>query len=66
MDGCWTDCTSKIDRDKALQYWAERTDGSTHRIAYDEIDYYRIFPSTERMLWDGSEGRERCIDENHE
>ncbi len=58
MDGCWTDCTSNVSRDEALRYWAEKTDGGTHHIAYAEIDYYRIFPAGARMLWDGSEGGE--------
>jgi hypothetical protein len=58
MDGCWTDCTGEVDREKALRVWAERTDGGAHRIGYAEIDYYRIFPGGTRMEWDGSEGRE--------
>jgi hypothetical protein len=59
MDGCWTDCTAELSRDDALRYWAEKTDGGTHRVAYAEIDYYRIFSGGTRMLWDGSEGQER-------
>lgn len=58
MDGCWTDCTGEVDREKALRYWAEKTDGGAHRVAYAEIDYYRIFPGGTRMHWDGSEERE--------
>jgi hypothetical protein len=58
MDGCWIDCTGAIDREKALRVWAERTDGGVHRIAYAEIDYYRIFPGGTHMKLDGSEGRE--------
>lgn len=57
-DGCWTDCTRDIGRDEALRYWAEKTDGGTHHVAYAEMDYYRIFPGGTRMIWDGSEGRE--------
>lgn len=61
MDGCWTDCTGgtgEVGREKALRYWAERTDGGAHRVGYAEIDYYRIFPGGTRMHWDGSEGKE--------
>lgn len=58
MDGCWTNCTGEVDRDAALRYWAERTNGGTHHITYAEIDYYRIFPGGTRMTWNGSEGRE--------
>jgi hypothetical protein len=59
MDGCWTDCTGAVDREKALRAWAERTDGGTRCVAYAGIDYYRIFPSGTHMLWDGTEGQER-------
>ena len=58
MDGCWTDCTGDVGREEALRYWADKTDGGTHHVAYAEIDYYRIFPGGTRMVWDGSEGRE--------
>lgn len=58
MDGCWTDCTGQVDREHALHYWSDRTDGGTRRVSYTEIDYYRIFPGGTRMNWDGSEGRE--------
>lgn len=58
MDGCWSDCTGEVGRDEALRYWAEKTDGGTRRVAFAEIDYYRIFPGGTRMCWDGAEGRE--------
>jgi hypothetical protein len=58
MDGCWTDITGDVDREKALRQWAECTDGGTRRVSYDEIDYYRIFPGGTHMLSDGSEGQE--------
>jgi len=58
MDGCWTDCTGDVTRDEALRYWAKRTDGGSHHVAYSEIDYTSIFPGGTRMHWDGSEGRE--------
>lgn len=58
MDGCWTDCTAEVGREEALRAWAARTEGGTRRVAYAEIDYYRIFPGGTRMHWDGSHGRE--------
>lgn len=58
MDGCWTDCTGDVDRAEALRVWAERTSGGTKHVAYEKIDYYRIFPGGTRMIWDGSDGRE--------
>jgi hypothetical protein len=58
MDGCWTDCTTEVSRDKALQHWAEKAGGGTHHVSYSEIDYFLIFPGGTRMQWDGTEGRE--------
>jgi len=58
LDGCWSDCTGEVGRDEALQYWAERTNGGTRHVAYDEVDYYRIFPGSTRMRWDGTDGKE--------
>jgi len=58
MDGCWTDCTGGVGRDEALRAWADKTEGGSKHVAYDEIDYYRIFPGGTHMLWDGSEGKE--------
>jgi hypothetical protein len=55
MDGCWSDCTGEVDRDEALRIWADRTNGGTHRVSFREIDYYAIFPSGTRMLWDGAD-----------
>ncbi len=57
MDGYWTDCTGAIGHEEALRYWAEKTGGGTHHVAYAQIDYYRIFPGDIRMHWDGSEGK---------
>ena len=59
MDGCWTDYTGDVDREKALRVWAARTDGGAHRVAYAEIDYYRIFPGGTRMHWDGEKEMHR-------
>lgn len=58
MDGVWTDCTGEVPREEALRYWAKETNGGTRKVAFKEIDYYRIFPGGTRMTWDGSEGRE--------
>lgn len=58
MDGCWTDVTGEVSRAEALHFWAGATDGGVRQISYDEIDYYRIFPSGTRMHWDGSAGQE--------
>jgi hypothetical protein len=60
MDGCWSDCldATNVSADVALSKWAERTDSGTKRVAFDEIDYYRIFPADTCMAWDGAEGRE--------
>jgi hypothetical protein len=59
MDGCWTNCTGDVSREEALRYWAEKTSGGAHHVAYAEIDYYRILPGGTHMLWDGTEEMHR-------
>jgi hypothetical protein len=60
MGGCWTDChdATAVTADAALAKWLKVTDNGTRRVAFSEIDYYRIFPADTRMTWDGSDGRE--------
>jgi hypothetical protein len=58
MDGCWTDCTKDVSAEEALNAWSRYTARGTRAVSYDQIDYYKIFPGSTRMLWDGSKGRE--------
>jgi hypothetical protein len=60
MDGCWCDLpeATNVTGEVALRAWSAKTERGTKRVRFDEIDYYRIFPSDTRMKWDGSEGRE--------
>lgn len=58
MDGCWCDCTKAVSGDEALKVWCERTAGGKKAISFQEIDYFKIYPSDTRMAWDGEEGRE--------
>jgi hypothetical protein len=62
MDGCWCDCTTAVTKEAALKVWMEKTKDGTKKIAFSEIDYYKIFPAATSMLWDGSEGREMFRD----
>jgi hypothetical protein len=60
MDGCWSDCheATGVSGPEALLAWMERTESGTKRVSFNEIDYYKIFPSDTRMHWNGAEGRE--------
>lgn len=57
MDGCWTDLNdAPLDAGAALRLWEERTDFGTQKVAFTEIDYFRIFPWETQMLYaDGFE-----------
>jgi len=56
MDGTWTDCTAPMTLFDALHEWLARTSFGTEKISFQEIDYYRVFPSSVRMHYSG--GRE--------
>jgi hypothetical protein len=58
MDGAWCNVTGAVSADEALRVWAERTKDGTVRVAFAEIDYFRIFAHDTAMFWDGGEGRE--------
>jgi len=58
MDGCWCDCATGVELDKALEVWAEETKQGTEKTNFSEIDYFRIFPADTAMIWDGRENRE--------
>jgi hypothetical protein len=60
MDGCWCDLdeATNVTGDVALKVWSKKTKKGTKKVAFSEIDYFRIFPEDTRMTWDGSEGRE--------
>lgn len=51
MDGVWCDVISDVDFEAALRSWCEKTGNGTHHVSFNQIDYYRIFPSGTRMLW---------------
>ena len=50
MDGCWCDVMTG-DLGFALRAWCERTANGTKATSYDDIDYYKIFPTDTKMLW---------------
>lgn len=53
MDGCWCDVTAAVTPEEALRVWNERTERGTKKVSFDEIDYFRIFPATTKMVWSG-------------
>ncbi len=63
MDGTWCDCGEPHALlEGALAVWYQRTERGTKKVAFNEIDYFRIFPADTRMHY--SEGREMFRDEN--
>lgn len=57
MDGCWTDVLAG-EADEVLRLWYERTSAVSNATNFDDIDYYRLFPETKKMFWNGEDGRE--------
>jgi len=53
MDGAWTDVTGPVSAAEALKVWFERTDDGTHKVSFDEIDYFKIFHANTKMKWSG-------------
>lgn len=61
MNGCWCDCfdATNVGLDIALAKWMKETGNGTRRVAFSEIDYYRIFPADTRMIYDSDSAGER-------
>ncbi len=53
MDGVWCDVKSGSLK-TVLPVWAERTANGTKAISYSEIDYYRVFHASTKMLYSGN------------
>lgn len=58
MDGSWMDVSKAVMPEAALRVWFEKTEGGNKATSFNDIDYYRIFPASTSMKWDGTEGRE--------
>jgi hypothetical protein len=56
MDNQWMDVSKPLPREQAQAIWLEKTEGGTKKIAFEEIDYYRIFPADTKMLYSGGYG----------
>lgn len=53
MDGVWCDVVSNVDLGFALREWCKQTADGTKATCYDDIDYYKIFPSDKHLLYSG-------------
>lgn len=51
MDNQWMDVSGAVPHDEAEKIWREKTNGGTKNISFDEIDYYKIFPSDTNMVY---------------
>jgi len=45
----WMDVTEALPWEKAVEVWNNHTENGTKKTSYNDIDYYRIFPSSTRM-----------------
>lgn len=54
FDNEWMDILKEVSYEEAYSKWLDETNGGTERTSYSDIDYYDIFPSNTRMLFDGS------------
>lgn len=54
FDNKWMDILKEVSYEEAYSKWLDETNGGTERTSYSDIDYYDIFPSNTRMLFDGS------------
>lgn len=52
FDGDWLDITDPLPWEEAKAVWNERTNNGTKNTKYDDIDYYKVFPSDTRMLFE--------------
>ena len=55
MDGTWTDIGGACTPREALLEWFRRTDSGEKNTSFQDIDYYRIFPTNTVMKWSNGE-----------
>lgn len=51
MDYVWMDVSKAVPWDEAVRIWNEKTESGMEKTSFDDIDYYKIFPSDTRMLY---------------
>lgn len=45
FDDQWIDISKPVNKDTASKIWNEKTENGTKNTNYDDIDYYKIFPT---------------------
>ena len=50
IDNVWIDVSDPVTLDKAKEIWREKTNNGTEKTCYNDLDYFRIFPSDTVML----------------
>ena len=53
FDNEWMDVSKALPWEGALAIWNEHTKDGTRKTSYNDIDYYKIFPSNTRMRLSG-------------
>jgi hypothetical protein len=51
FDNLWMDVSEPVSKSEADNIWNEKTNNGTINTHYNDIDYYRIFPSDTKMLY---------------
>lgn len=51
FDNQWIDVSGPLTHEEALEEWNLRTDDGQKMTRYEDIDYYKIFPSDTTMLF---------------
>lgn len=51
FDHMWVDITGPISHKAAKKIWNEKTADGTKMTAFQDIDYYSIFPADTKMLY---------------
>lgn len=57
FDNEWMDVSQPVSHEEAQRIWNEKTEDGTVNTSYNDIDYYRIFPSDTVMRL-SQEGRD--------
>lgn len=51
FDNAWADVTGPVSKGEADRVWKENTGNGSHHTKFEDIDYYAIFPSNTRMVF---------------
>jgi hypothetical protein len=56
FDNQWYDVTKPVPKADADKVWNEHTKNGTEKTNYGDIDYYKVFPASTKMLYSNGHG----------